>query len=272
MADRKPTRKEMKLILDSLRDEIQEKKKIVNIYAKEKQKYINLVEQALRKDKSPDFVEERLEWLERATEEWEDVSEPYELSKKLYAIAREGNPEKCQWVYTDLVGFDYGGMLFDVRKDEPICYFPDVDGYTGFLWIYGLEDRAPQSLLKVEEFPKPFLAEESETPDRKKTFGQNLTLEIEKKGLTKLEFAKKMDVPQATVSDWMNGNKYPSPEVVSKTADFLGVPAYLLTERFRPDAVEAIAILESFSDRDLKTSLDILRTYKRDIAGEHIIE
>jgi len=60
-------------------------------------------------------------------------------------------------------------------------------------------------------------------------FGNWLLAEISRRGWERSEFARRVDVPRATVSRWINGSRIPTPEKCADLADALGLaPEYVL--------------------------------------------
>lgn len=142
MAAQKLT-KEMNLILEAFQWSISTKENRVHLLAKERKKYINMVEMALKRDKPPAFVDKRMAWLDKATKEWAEAVESHELLQKLHKVATEGDPEKCQWMCTSISRYIAGKQL--------VCFFSDIDGYTGFLSERGLWDGIPEGLKADNE-------------------------------------------------------------------------------------------------------------------------
>lgn len=59
--------------------------------------------------------------------------------------------------------------------------------------------------------------------DIKLKFAQNLKNIMQKRSKTQSDLVKDLSFRQATVSDWLNGKKYPRMDKVEKLANYLGV-------------------------------------------------
>lgn len=59
--------------------------------------------------------------------------------------------------------------------------------------------------------------------DIKLKFAQNLKNIMQKRNKTQSDLVKNLSFRQATVSDWLNGKKYPRMDKVEKLANYLGV-------------------------------------------------
>ena len=59
--------------------------------------------------------------------------------------------------------------------------------------------------------------------DIKLKFAQNLENIMQKRNKTQSDLVKDLSFRQATVSDWLNGKKYPRMDKVEKLANYLGV-------------------------------------------------
>lgn len=59
--------------------------------------------------------------------------------------------------------------------------------------------------------------------DIKLKFAQNLKNIMQKQNKTQSDLVKDLSFRQATVSDWLNGKKYPRMDKVEKLANYLGV-------------------------------------------------
>lgn len=59
--------------------------------------------------------------------------------------------------------------------------------------------------------------------DIKLKFAQNLKNIMQKRNKTQSDLVKDLSFRQATVSDWLNGKKYPRMDKVEKLANYLGV-------------------------------------------------
>lgn len=76
-------------------------------------------------------------------------------------------------------------------------------------------------------------------PNTREVFAQNLRRFADEKGLAQTDIAVLVNCSTATVSDWVNGKKYPRPNRMQRIADILGVKmSDLITDSpLPPDAV-----------------------------------
>lgn len=65
----------------------------------------------------------------------------------------------------------------------------------------------------------------------RQTFGENLERFIERKGISKSDFAIEMGVTKGAVSQWCSGRSAPSADKAKEIADFFGVKVSDLTEK-----------------------------------------
>lgn len=70
--------------------------------------------------------------------------------------------------------------------------------------------------------------------DPKKIFSSNLRRIMEKSKIKQSDLVndRSLNFSQSTVSDWMNGIKYPRPNSIKKLADYLNVYTFQLTEPY----------------------------------------
>lgn len=61
-------------------------------------------------------------------------------------------------------------------------------------------------------------------------FSSNLTKLVKRRGITQTELAHKLNVSNATISNWMSGIKVPRMNKANQLADILGVPINILTD------------------------------------------
>ena len=59
--------------------------------------------------------------------------------------------------------------------------------------------------------------------DNKEIFSINLKRLMEQKGISRQDLSKILDVSYFTISDWVNGKKYPRMDKVEMLADYFGV-------------------------------------------------
>ena len=59
--------------------------------------------------------------------------------------------------------------------------------------------------------------------EAREIFRENLLELMERRGVSQADISRGLDVPQATVSSWCVGTKYPRIDMMQRLADFLGV-------------------------------------------------
>lgn len=81
--------------------------------------------------------------------------------------------------------------------------------------------------------------------DIKLKFAQNLKNIMQKQNKTQSDLVKDLSFRQATVSDWLNGKKYPRMDKVKKLANYLGVSINeLLMQSISEPPVPAIQLTD----------------------------
>lgn len=69
-------------------------------------------------------------------------------------------------------------------------------------------------------------------------FGERLRIVLEKKDLQGKELAKKLNVEPPTVSNWLNGNRFPKDDMLINIADFFECSVdYLLGRTNNPEGI-----------------------------------
>ena len=63
----------------------------------------------------------------------------------------------------------------------------------------------------------------------RKQFVQNLERYMKAKGVEQVDIVRNLNVSATTVSDWVNGKKYPRVDAMQELADYLGVTLSMLT-------------------------------------------
>lgn len=71
--------------------------------------------------------------------------------------------------------------------------------------------------------------------DYKGVLVENLKKLISERGINQTEFAKLMNYPETTVSNWFLKNTYPRPDKIQEMANFFGVRRIDLTEKGKDD-------------------------------------
>ena len=89
----------------------------------------------------------------------------------------------------------------------------------------------------------------------KEVFSKNLKKFVDMSGKDRKEIARALGVPYSTLTDWMNGNKYPRINNMDKLAEYFGVSKSDLIEDFetkkKDNAVLSTIIVKLRMDRDL---------------------
>ena len=113
--------------------------------------------------------------------------------------------------------------------------------------------------------------------NNKDIFANNLKKQMELKGVSRNDICKALEISYFTVSDWVNGKKYPRMDKVEKLAEYFGIPkSDLIEERkvvyikdkvskatsqnikmFREEAGISIIEFANLLNVDEKTVLDI---------------
>lgn len=65
--------------------------------------------------------------------------------------------------------------------------------------------------------------------------GENIMRHMDEHNLSRIEFAKAINEPYSSVTDWINGKSYPRIDKIQKMADFFGVEKADLVEKYKPD-------------------------------------
>lgn len=68
--------------------------------------------------------------------------------------------------------------------------------------------------------------------ENKEIFSKNLQKYISGCGKDRKEIAKDLKIPYSTLTDWMNGKKYPRINNIEKLSEYFGVPKSVLIEDF----------------------------------------
>ena len=89
----------------------------------------------------------------------------------------------------------------------------------------------------------------------KEVFAKNLKNFVGRSGKDRKEITKELGIPYSTLTDWMNGNKYPRINNLEKLAAYFGVSKSDLIEDFeakkKDNAVLSTIIVKLRMDRDL---------------------
>ena len=79
----------------------------------------------------------------------------------------------------------------------------------------------------------------------REVFVENLTRLMRERGIDQSAIASSLGLTASTVSDWVNGKKYPRVDSMQRLADFFGVPMSALTIQQSPDHDRIHEISES---------------------------
>lgn len=79
----------------------------------------------------------------------------------------------------------------------------------------------------------------------REVFVENLTRLMRERGIDQSAIASSLGLTASTVSDWVNGKKYPRVDSMQRLADFFGVPMSALTIQQSPDRDRIHEISES---------------------------
>lgn len=79
----------------------------------------------------------------------------------------------------------------------------------------------------------------------REVFVENLTRLMRERGIDQSAIASALGLTASTVSDWVNGKKYPRVDSMQRLADFFGVPMSALTIQQSPDRDRIHEISES---------------------------
>ena len=71
--------------------------------------------------------------------------------------------------------------------------------------------------------------------ENRRVMGNNIQRHLDKIGMDRKEFARRMGFPYSSVTDWINGKTYPRIDKIEKMAAFFGVDKADLVEEGRPD-------------------------------------
>lgn len=88
--------------------------------------------------------------------------------------------------------------------------------------------------------------------DNKIVFAKNLKKQMESKGISRNDICTALDISYFTVSDWVNGKKYPRMDKVEKLAEFFGIPKSDLIEERKVIYIEESCVVEDENPHELK--------------------
>lgn len=72
----------------------------------------------------------------------------------------------------------------------------------------------------------------------KKIMGNNIQYYMDLKGINRKDFAKALNVPYSSVTEWINGISYPRIDKIQMMADYFGIEKADLVENRRDSNIE----------------------------------
>lgn len=96
--------------------------------------------------------------------------------------------------------------------------------------------------------------------DNKEIFSINLKRLMEQKGISRQDLSKVLGVSYFTISDWVNGKKYPRMDKVEMLADYFGV--------LKSDLIEKGIDKDSLNEQDLTEGEKLLLELFRQIPDD----
>ena len=103
--------------------------------------------------------------------------------------------------------------------------------------------------------------------DARKIFADNLNELLDRRGLSQVDVAVKLNVTTAAVSTWCSGKKYPRVDAMQKLASLLGVTMSALTSREGMKDVDDMDRLEAMHQNP---RLQLLFDYQRQMSGRDV--
>jgi len=88
-------------------------------------------------------------------------------------------------------------------------------------------------------------------PNAREVFARNLRRYMKLNGIEQVTIAERLDVAASTVSDWVNGNKYPRVDAMQQLADMFGVVVSDLNAHSEVAHVDEL--IAGFDELDVKT-------------------
>lgn len=98
----------------------------------------------------------------------------------------------------------------------------------------------------------------------KEILSKNLKYYIERSGKDRRELAETWGFPYSTVTDWINGKKYPRIDRIEVMADYFGILKSDLIEEKLPEEKEKSTVIDDGLSKDLKELIDHLKTLPED--------
>lgn len=88
--------------------------------------------------------------------------------------------------------------------------------------------------------------------DNKNVFANNLRKQMELKGVSRNDICKALEISYFTVSDWVNGKKYPRMDKVEKLAAFFNIPKSELIEERKVIYIEENCTVDDENPHELR--------------------
>ena len=105
----------------------------------------------------------------------------------------------------------------------------------------------------------------------KEVFAKNLRTYIERSGKDRREIADALGFPYSTLTDWLNGKKYPRIDKIEMLADYFGIlKSDLIEEKLNVDEDEENSIIADAVDRMSKDK-DFFNLVKRSLYDKEFL-
>lgn len=83
-----------------------------------------------------------------------------------------------------------------------------------------------------------YMKEEITVESQREVLAKNIQHLLDRKGVTQTDMAKDLDIPETTVSSWLNGKKYPRISKIQLMADYFGVLKSVISEERATNLLE----------------------------------
>jgi repressor LexA len=98
----------------------------------------------------------------------------------------------------------------------------------------------------------------------KEILSKNLKYYIERSGKDRRDLAEAWGFPYSTVTDWINGKKYPRIDRIEIMADYFGILKSDLIEEKQPEEKEKSTVIDDGLTDDLRELIKHLKTLPED--------
>lgn len=88
--------------------------------------------------------------------------------------------------------------------------------------------------------------------DNKNVFAKNLKKQMELKRVSRNDICKALDISYFTVSDWVNGKKYPRMDKIEKLAEYFNIPKSELIEERKVIYIEEGHVSDEENPHELR--------------------